>query len=131
MDSTLTQVVQKIKAATKEAEEKDSELLDIYSKIEQADRETKASIENIDSLENTIFFGTKNLFHLKADHATNLTDKAIGLIIEEINLEAKELNKDCQKLDKERRDLEKEILCYHSDKIINEFVICHKHCPHL
>ena len=87
MDSTLTQVVQKIKAATKEAEEKDSELLDIYSKIEQVDRETKDSTENIESLENTIFFGTKNLFHLKADHATNHIDKAIGLIIEETNLE--------------------------------------------
>ena len=123
MDSTLTQVVQKIKAATKEAEEKDSELLDIYSKIEQADRETKASTENIESLENAIFFGTKNLFHLKADHATNHTDKAIGFIIEETDLEAKELNKDCQKLDKERRELEKEILHYHSDKIINEFEV--------
>ena len=123
MDSTLTQVVQKIKAATKEAEEKDSELLDIYSKIEQADRETKASTENIESLENAIFFGTKNLFHLKAHHATNHTDKAIGFIIEETDLEAKELNKDCQKLDKERRELEKEILHYHSDKIINEFEV--------
>ena len=123
MDSTLTQVVQKIKAATKEAEEKDSKLLDIYSKIEQVDRETKASTENIESLDNAIFFGTKNIFHLKADHATNHTDRAIGLIIEETNLEAEELNKDCQKLDKERRDLEKEILCYHSDKMINEFEI--------
>ena len=123
MDSTLTQVVQKIKAATKEAEEKDSELLDIYSKIEQAERETKASNENIESLESAIFFGTKNLFHLKADHATNVTDKAIASVIEETDLEAEELRKDFEKLDEERRELEKEILRYHSDEIIDEYEV--------
>ena len=123
MDSTLTQVVQKIKTATKEAEEKDSELLDTYNKIEQADKETKASTENIESLENAIFFATKNLYHLKADHVTNITDKAIEAVIEETDLEADELEKDFQKLDKERREFEKETLRYHSDKIIKEYEV--------